>query len=180
MWSGSSTDSRSNGVANGWLSDIAGGGLSGVTRISRLNWLKSSLRIAPFLVILLSVEDLIYMTQITTSVNAPANIVELIEVTPNVFTRLVDLLVSVGIGVVWRLSRVDDVVASRPLLKIGAAGPETTPTRSLGLGPPWLGASVRPSGVRWSLIFTNIKDLNHHYIKHGNGLYDHGSLLEPA
>jgi hypothetical protein len=57
-----------------------------------------------------------------------ANIVELIEVAPNVSTmRLIDLLVDIRVGVARRAAWVDDIVASRPL-KIRAASLETAST----------------------------------------------------
>ena len=109
-----------------------------------------------------------------------ANIVELLEMVPNVSTWLVDLLVGVRVGVAWWLTGVNDVVAPRPPLKIGAAGSKSTPPRSLRSGMSWSSRSIRRSGVRWSLIVIDFKDLNCHCFKHGSGLGELRSLQEPA
>ena len=104
------------------------------------------------------------MARVATPLNAMANVMKVIEMPPNVTTRLVDLLVGVGVGVAWWLTRVDDVVASRPPLKIGATILEMTWARSLGLSPPW--------GVGWSLIFMVLDDLDRCRFECGGGLSD--------
>lgn len=112
-WSGSSCGMWSNsGSADSRSDDVASGGPSDVAEISWLNWLEGSIRVAPFSVILFSVEDLIRMARVMTPVNAAANVVELVEMAPNVPARLVDLQVGVGLGIAWRLTKVDDVVSS--------------------------------------------------------------------
>ena len=65
-----------------------------------------------------------------------ANIVELVKMAPNVTNRLVDLLVGVRVGVSGRLPRVNEEIASRPPLEIGAASLEAASTRAMGRSLP--------------------------------------------
>ena len=52
------------------------------------------------------------MARVVIPVNATTDVVELIELVSNVPSRLVDLLVSVRVGIAWKITRVDDVIAS--------------------------------------------------------------------
>jgi len=67
------------------------------------------------LVVLLSAKDLIHMVRIVTPFNAMANVMEVVEMPTNITTRLVDLLVGVWVGIAWRLTRVNNIIAPRPL-----------------------------------------------------------------
>ena len=67
------------------------------------------------MVVFLSVKDLIRIAQIATPLNVMANVMQVIEMPTNVTTRLVDLLVGVWVGIAWRLTRVNNIIAPRPL-----------------------------------------------------------------
>lgn len=128
-WSG-------GGSTCSWSNDIADGGPSGIARISLLNQWKGGLRVAPFLVILLSAEDLSCMVRVVNPINAVVNVVELVEMAPNLLSRLVDLLVGIGVGVAWHFIRVDNMVSSQPPLKIGAASLEMASTWTIRANLP--------------------------------------------
>jgi hypothetical protein len=72
------------------------------------------------------------------------------------------------VGVAWRLLGVENLVASRPPLEVGAASLETASTWVVGT------RSSRPP------ILGDFEDLNHCCLEHGGGLGELGSLLEPA
>lgn len=63
----------------------------------------------------------------------------------NIVTRLIDLLVGVRVGILWRLVRVIDEVASRCPMDVLAAAlelirspiRETASTRMIEAGGPW-------------------------------------------
>ena len=67
------------------------------------------------MVVFLSAKDLIRMARVATPLNAMANVMKVIEMPPNVTTRLVDLLVGVWVGIAWRLTKVNNIIAPRPL-----------------------------------------------------------------
>ena len=95
LWSGGS-GSRSNDRPRSVAKDRSGG----VARGSRLKRLKSGLGIAPFLVILLPVKDFALLARVAIPVDATTNVVELVEVAPNISTTgLVDFLVDVRVGI---------------------------------------------------------------------------------
>lgn len=84
-WSNRGAGSRPGGLIGGWC--------SGIARVSQLNWLKSSVGVALFLVVFLSVKDLLRMARIATPFNVTMNIMEAVEMPMNVATRLVSATV---------------------------------------------------------------------------------------
>jgi hypothetical protein len=65
------------------------------------------------------------------------NIVELVEMALRVSTvGLIDLLIDIRVGVAWWLLGVDNLVASRPPLEVGATSLETASTWVVGMRSP--------------------------------------------
>jgi hypothetical protein len=66
-----------------------------------------------------------------------AGVLEVVEVPANIAARLVDLLVGVRVGVLWRLVRIDNEVASRSPMEVLDAGLKPAPTLAIGALGLW-------------------------------------------